>query len=78
MWLDVMIINLDTLAVSAKHAMSANTRVELNLPSPSLGKRKQNHHAGSTLVYHHLSAHQGPFMRFGGIEDSEVSGRLIF
>ena len=34
-----MIIKLDTLAVHAKHAMSANTRVELNFPSPFLEKK---------------------------------------
>ena len=33
-----MIIKLDTLAVPAKHAMSAKTRVELGVPSPSLKK----------------------------------------
>ena len=37
-----MIIKLDSLAVPAKHAMSAKTRVELKFPSPSLEKRKQN------------------------------------
>ena len=77
---EVMMIKF--LAVPAKHAMSAQTRVELNFPSPSLEKKEAKSvstltygkmaglakwagrfpyfnitgkHAGSVLVYHHLS-----------------------
>ena len=46
---DVMIIKLDTLAVPAKHAMSAKTRVELKFPSPFLEKKETK--SASTLAY---------------------------
>ena len=39
---DVMIIKLDTLVVTAKHALSAKIRVELSFPSPSLEKKEEN------------------------------------
>jgi len=38
---DVMIIKLDTLAVPVKLTMSAQTSVEINVPSPSLEKKEE-------------------------------------
>ena len=44
-----MMIKLDTLAVSAKHSMSAKTRVELNFLSPF--NEKMEAKSASTLTY---------------------------
>jgi len=44
-----MIIKLDTLAVPAKHTMSAKTRVELKIISHSLEKKEAK--SVSTLTY---------------------------
>ena len=44
-----MIVKLVTLAILAKHAMSAKIRVELNFPSPSLEKKEAK--SVTTLTY---------------------------